>query len=81
MKGMVETAQVLHRRGRLSEAEVHYREILRWEPDAVEALGALGVLAYQTGRIGEARDLFARGSHYDRMPPTCTADSRRHCAP
>jgi tetratricopeptide (TPR) repeat protein len=61
MKGTLDTAQALHIQGRLSEAETYYREILQWQPDAVEALRGLGALAYQNGRVDEAAALFARG--------------------
>ena len=61
MNGTLDLAQTLHLQGRLSEAETHYREVLHWHPDAVEALRGLGALAYQHGRVDEAMALFARG--------------------
>ena len=60
MNGTLDLAQTLHVRGRLSEAEVQYRKVLEWAPDAVEALRGLGALAYQHGRVEEAVALFAR---------------------
>jgi predicted O-linked N-acetylglucosamine transferase (SPINDLY family) len=44
----------LHQRGRLSEAEKFYRDILRFRPDAFEARHYLGVLRSQQGRTDEA---------------------------
>jgi tetratricopeptide (TPR) repeat protein len=61
MNGTLDLAQTLHLQGRLSEAETHYRRVLQWQPDAVEALRGLGALAYQHGRVDEAMTLFARG--------------------
>jgi tetratricopeptide (TPR) repeat protein len=61
MKSPLENARVCHLEGRLSEAETYYRETLQWQPDAVEALQGLGVLAYQRGQIQEAMAHFARG--------------------
>jgi tetratricopeptide (TPR) repeat protein len=61
MKGTLDIARAFHFQGRLSEAEIHYREVLRWQPDAVEAIRGLGALAYQHGRLDEAMDLFSRG--------------------
>lgn len=59
MNHTLDLAQTLHLRGRLSEAETHYRKVLEWQPDAVEALSGLGTLAYQHGRVDEAATLFA----------------------
>jgi tetratricopeptide (TPR) repeat protein len=61
MNGTLDLAQTLHIQGRLSEAEVHYRKVLEWQPDTVEALRGLGALAYQHGRVDEALSLFKRG--------------------
>jgi len=61
MRGALDRAQALHLEGRLSEAEAHYRNVLERQPDAVEAIRGLGVLAYQHGRVDEAVALFARG--------------------
>ena len=57
----VQVAKSLQFRGRVAEAEALYREVLREEPDAAEALEGLGVLVFQQGRAAEAADLFARG--------------------
>jgi tetratricopeptide (TPR) repeat protein len=61
MRAALEMAQAFHFQGHHAEAETHYREILRWHPDAVDALRGLGALAYQHGRVDEAMTLFARG--------------------
>jgi predicted O-linked N-acetylglucosamine transferase (SPINDLY family) len=49
-----------HRAGRLREAEQLYRQILTQEPQRVEVLHNLGVLAYQAGRHDDAADLIRR---------------------
>lgn len=46
-----------HRAGRLQEAESIYRQVLREQPDNVDALHLLGVIAHQTGRPDEAAGL------------------------
>ena len=61
MRGTLDRAQALHLEGRFSEAEAYYRSVLQWQPDAVEAIQGLGVLAYQHGRVEEAVAFFARG--------------------
>jgi tetratricopeptide (TPR) repeat protein len=63
---MVETRQALeralglHRAGRLDEAEVLYRQILAREPDHVESLHLLGVIAHQGGHNEAAVDLISK---------------------
>ena len=59
--GTIQVAKSLQFRGRVAEAEVLYREVLRDEPNTAEALEGLGVLVFQQGRIAEAAELFARG--------------------
>ncbi|MEJ8569118.1 tetratricopeptide repeat-containing sulfotransferase family protein [Elongatibacter sediminis] len=46
--------------GRLGEAEKIYRDLLRHNPDNVNALRLLGTLAAHAGRMGEAERLFRR---------------------
>ena len=46
-----------HQAGRLSEAEAAYRQILARNPNHVEALHLLGVLAVQLGRLDTAVEL------------------------
>src|SRR5262245_19501918 len=43
-----------HQEGRLRAAEEIYREILRVEPNQVDALHLLGVIAYQARNLDEA---------------------------
>jgi Tfp pilus assembly protein PilF len=50
----IHTAVVLHRQGRLSEAEQIYRSILAGDPGQVEALHLLGLARHQQGRAVEA---------------------------
>ena len=54
------TALQHHRAGRLAEAEVTYREVLRLEPENAEALHLLGMLCQQSGRNEEAIQLLRK---------------------
>ena len=47
----LEAARQLHRQGRLHEAEVLYREVLKAAPEHPEALHLLGILAMRGGRV------------------------------
>lgn len=49
-----------HRRGRLSEAELGYRQVLEREPDQPDALHRLGIIAHQVGRNDLALQLIDR---------------------
>jgi tetratricopeptide (TPR) repeat protein len=49
-----------HRAGRLAEAEAAYRAVLAAEPENVDALHLLGVVAFQTGRLELAAELIGR---------------------
>jgi predicted O-linked N-acetylglucosamine transferase (SPINDLY family) len=49
-----------HQAGRLAEAEPLYRQILTYEPNHVDALHYLGVIAYQVGQHEDARELLGR---------------------
>ena len=53
-------ALALHQRGQLAEAERLYRQVITRQPDHLDALNLLGVLALQSGRNQEAIDLIAR---------------------
>ena len=58
-----ETLQIAlqhHRCGQLAQAEALYRQILTQEPNHVDALHLLGMVAYQLGRIDIAVDLIRR---------------------
>lgn len=56
----MQRALQLHQAGRLAEAEAGYRAVLAAQPDNVDALHFLGVLALQSGRPAEAEDLILR---------------------
>jgi protein O-GlcNAc transferase len=49
-----------HQAGRLEQAEALYREVLELDPQNVDALHFLGVIAYQQGRHGQAEELISR---------------------
>jgi tetratricopeptide (TPR) repeat protein len=58
-----------HRSGELAEAAAHYRTILATDPNHVESLHLLGVVAHQNGRHKEAVDLMGRAiALNDRVP-------------
>ena len=57
----IDVAKGLQLRGKTTEAEILYRELLAKEPDSLGALEGLGVLAFQQGRIEDAAAFFARG--------------------
>jgi predicted O-linked N-acetylglucosamine transferase (SPINDLY family) len=54
VKDLYDRAGVLHRSGRLTEAEQLYRQVLAADPASFAAQHMLGVLAAQTGRMDEA---------------------------
>jgi predicted O-linked N-acetylglucosamine transferase (SPINDLY family) len=54
------TARALHHAGRLDEAEGLYRQILAVDPDHVEGLHLLGVVAHQGGRNDLAAELIGK---------------------
>ncbi len=49
-----------HRAGRVQEAENIYRQVLREQPDNVDALHLLGIIAHQTGRSDDAAVLIRK---------------------
>src|SRR2546427_13001295 len=49
-----------HRVGRLSEAEAAYSEVLAVDPENIDALHFLGVIAYQRGGHRRAEELRSR---------------------
>lgn len=49
-----------HRAGRLSEAEAAYGEVLAVDPENIDALHFMGVIAYQRGEHGRAEELISR---------------------
>lgn len=54
-----------HRAGRLAEAEAAYRGILAADPDNIDALHLLGVVAHQGGRQEQAAALITRALALD----------------
>jgi tetratricopeptide (TPR) repeat protein len=57
----IERAVALCGQGRLGEAEVLYRDLLRVRPETLAALEGLGIIVFQQGKVDEAASLFARG--------------------
>lgn len=55
-----ESALQNHRQRRMAEAEDLYRQVLAVDPNHVDALHMLGVLAYQSGKAEAAVDLIGR---------------------
>jgi len=55
-----ESALQHHRQRRMAEAEDLYRQVLAVDPNHVDALHMLGVLAYQSGKAEAAVDLIGR---------------------
>jgi protein O-GlcNAc transferase len=49
-----------HRAGRLPQAEVTYRQVLEQDPNNIQALHLLGVIAIQAGQSAAAIDLIGR---------------------
>ncbi len=56
----LDTALQHHQAGRLSEAEVAYREMLAVDPENIDALHFLGVISHQRGEHGRAAELISR---------------------
>ena len=54
------TALALHQQGRVAEAEAHYTEILRRQPNHAEALHMLGVAALQANQPARAVERLTR---------------------
>ena len=57
LRQLMERASGLHQRGQLAEAEGLYQQVLRANPQQVEAQHLLGVLRAQQGRLPEAVQL------------------------
>jgi tetratricopeptide (TPR) repeat protein len=57
--GLLELGLQHHSAGRLDQAEAAYREILAAEPDNIDALHFLGVVAYQRGAHAQAEELIS----------------------
>ena len=56
-----------HQAGNFPQAELHYRQILQRNPQHVDALHMLGLLAHQTGRNDVAQELIGKAV---RLKPT-----------
>jgi predicted O-linked N-acetylglucosamine transferase (SPINDLY family) len=61
----LEQAAILHRAGRLKQAEHLYRQILAIKPDHADSLHLLGVIAHQSGHSGKAVDLIGEAIAID----------------
>ena len=59
-----------HRQRRMPEAEDLYRQVLAVDPNHVDALHMLGVLAYQAGRADAAVDLIGRALAFNGANPS-----------
>lgn len=57
---MMHQAFAYHQRGRLSQAQQLYEEILKLQPDFFDALHLLGVIALQAGNPGRAVELIGK---------------------
>jgi Flp pilus assembly protein TadD len=57
---VLDLALANHRAGRLDAAGCLYRKFLRRQPDHLEALHLLGVVAHQTGEHDTAIDLIGK---------------------
>ena len=59
---LLESALRLQRAGRLNEAADIYTQVLREQPRHFDALHALGIIRYQTGRLEEAERLIGEAA-------------------
>src|SRR5262249_50814793 len=60
MHAFLAVAMAKHREGRLAEAELMYRQVLRWQPDQPDAYHLLGLLAAQLHPPDDAPPLVQR---------------------
>jgi tetratricopeptide (TPR) repeat protein len=60
LDGALAAAARHHHEGRLREAESIYKDVLRKAPDHGDALHLLGLVAYQSGRPGDAVELIRK---------------------
>ena len=51
---------MLHRQGRIAEAETIYRSVLARDPRQFDALHMLGLIRFQNGLLREAHELISR---------------------
>jgi len=66
-EALLKDALRLRRAGKLSEAAALYGQVLSAEPEHFEALHALGILNYQSGRLEDAERLI-RAAICDQSP-------------
>jgi len=79
-----QSAAALHRAGKLAEARKLYEEVLRADPNHIEAMHGLGSLAGQSGQLAEAESLLRRvvvlqpnhGTAYNNLANTLKANGR-----
>jgi tetratricopeptide (TPR) repeat protein len=62
MPGTFEQAVEHHRQGRWAEAERLYKEVLSGDPNHGNALFLSGAIALESGRAGDASELFRRAT-------------------
>jgi len=60
MQARFQQAMALHQNGRLQEAEVLYRQVLKFQPRHVDSLHLLGVVAYQAKNYRAAAELIGQ---------------------
>jgi Tfp pilus assembly protein PilF len=63
-----------HRAGRLAEAESAYREALAADPDDIDALHFLGVIAYQSGSYEAAAESISRALSLNASNPAAQSN-------
>jgi tetratricopeptide (TPR) repeat protein len=63
-----------HRAGQLMQAESHYRKILAIDPNHIDSLHLLGVLAHQNGHNETAVDLLRKAISLNDRTPTFHSD-------
>src|SRR5580658_9185369 len=66
IQGMVTTALVHHKAGRLNEAERIYRQILAIDATHADSLHLLGMIAYQAGRLDDATAMIGKAIAVDK---------------
>src|SRR5262249_22764675 len=78
LKTDLQSAIALHRRGRLAEAELIYRNFLKVAPDHFDATHLLGVALLQRGQVVEGERLLAKALELNPNDPS--ALNNRGCA-
>ena len=65
----LDLASEQHKRGRLTEAEAAYRQVLAVEPQNARALQLMGVMLHQRGNSAAGRELIRRAIQIDPLSP------------